>query len=197
MDTETAVVATEQRIFTSSELLARTNNIGLDILTLAQDLVRSIDATPGLMAQMISEGGNRYTLQNLERYGRGQIDVRLVLDSSPIAARLARLPLSEQRQVLDTGVAVLDDNQDHRIIQYSEMTPEQQRQTIASDHLRPLSEQRSWRDQRREVGNLAVLEPEVTPWKKVGHKIEIPRGELPPLVLEVRDIRSMLQLLTR
>ena len=181
--TETAVVATEQRIFTSGELLAWLNNIGLDLVTFSRALVYSIDHTTGLMAQMLSEGGNRYLLQNLERFGRGQIDERLVLDSSPIAARLVRLPLSAQRQVLDVGVEVLDDNQDHRTIRYNELTPEQQRQTIASDHLRPLGEQRSWRDGRREVVNLAAQEPEVMPWKKVGHnKIEVLRGDLPPAV---------------
>lgn len=80
----------------------------------------------------------------LEQIGRQQLDRRLLHGETPAARKLRRLPYSEQRAALDTGVELLTADGDTLLVQVDCMTPRQAKQVFAADHIRSLPEQRAW-----------------------------------------------------
>jgi hypothetical protein len=130
---------------TAADLFGRITKINEDILTLAVDFVSAIEATPDIAQELIEKGINREFLHRLEKFGRGQIDSRLVFSSDSITKRLAVLPPSSQKAVLDKGVEILDaDETTVRNIPVFELSREQMLQAFTSSGMRSIAQQRTF-----------------------------------------------------
>jgi hypothetical protein len=142
------------KILTAAEAMARRiNQLGFDIVAVAKDVVRDIDAqtddgkprNPNYVKELEALGINRILIYRLERFGRNEIDERLVLQTGSGARALIRMPLSEQRRVLAEGLDILeDDEQNTRRIPFDSLTPKQVYQGFAQDHVRTLAEQKTY-----------------------------------------------------
>lgn len=123
----------------------------------------------------------------LELIGREQLDHRLLFGGQRVDGKLRKLPLSQQRAALDTGIAVLVDEGDHLLVQPSDLTPVQIQQVFAGDHIRSLSEQRAWVEIHRP--REAAPEPYQEPYVVRGGKVEIRR----PVTLTRKEIARLLE----
>ncbi len=72
--------------------------------------------------------------RRLEQIGREQLDTRPLHGDTPSAARLRKLPYSQQKAALDTGVELLVGEGDTLLVQVDAMTPFQARQAFDGDH---------------------------------------------------------------
>ena len=132
-------------IMTAASLAARINQLGVDMVALAKDLVAAIDKNESFKEELADEGINRELIRRLERVGRNQIDERLILATGPGVRLLMSCPLSEQRQVLSNGIEVMEnDEKTVRKIQFESLTFPQIQKVFAQGHTRDLGEQRTW-----------------------------------------------------
>jgi hypothetical protein len=58
---------------------------------------------------LAQQGFSRETLNKLYRIGLGQLDSRLLIESSPAVPMIEQLPLAQQQKLLDDGVPVIVD----------------------------------------------------------------------------------------
>jgi hypothetical protein len=145
------------KIPTAAELAARISRVGADLVAIAKDLVRAVDEDPNFIEALAAQGIHRELIRRLEKFGRNQIDERLVLLSGPGIQQLMAAPLSEQREVLTSGVEVLeDDEKTVRKIPLSSLTPQQARQVFNRDHVRDIGEQRTWIRAQRAEGSVVA-----------------------------------------
>lgn len=86
--------------------------------------------------------------RTLELVGRGQLDARIAAGGCPYGNKLRRLPISEQRQVLDGTVPLLTTNGDTLQVRLEALMPKQADQVFAPGHVRSLAEQRAWIEDR-------------------------------------------------
>ena len=125
--------------------------------------------------------------RRLEMIGRNQLDARLLHGDTPAAQRLRKLPYSEQRSALDTGVELLLNEDDTMLVQVENLTPFQARQAFDGDHIRTLPEQRAWLETER--AKQSAPQPYSEPFSIRRDKVEIHR----PVTLTRRDLARMLE----
>lgn len=89
------------------------------------------------------------TWRRLEKVGRGYMDVRVVAGSVRYGNKLERLPLSEQKAILDDRVPFLLPNGDVMRLSIHEIHDQEVRQLLAFDHIRDLSGQRAWMEEQK------------------------------------------------
>jgi hypothetical protein len=82
--------------------------------------------------------------KRLEEVGRKQLDSRLLYCSYAAERYLRRLPYSEQKRVLDTGVEVYVHSNDHLLVQVDRLTPQQCKMVFGADGLRDLAGQKAY-----------------------------------------------------
>lgn len=90
---------------------------------------------------------NPNVLAQFERIGRNQVLPRLLVASFPAAKAMQKLPLSEQRRLLDQGTDVMvmrTGGADTIIIRPEDMTKDQAQQVFSKDGVRSLSAQRAF-----------------------------------------------------
>lgn len=118
----------------------------------ARAYVAAIDADPvfrtWVSERLPSVSGTMW--RRLEAAGRGLLDHR-VLAGVPFGHLIAKLPLSEQRAVLDGPTEVLLPDGDILRVSLDSMTQKQAAQVFGADHLRTPSQQRAWLESRRVV----------------------------------------------
>lgn len=88
------------------------------------------------------------TWRTLEMVGRGQLDARIAAGGCPYGNKLRRLPMSEQKQALDGTIPLLTAGGDTLQVRLDALMPKQSDQVFAPGHIRSLSEQRAWLEDR-------------------------------------------------
>ena len=86
-------------------------------------------------------------LNDLESVGRGLLEPRIIEMGLSCGNRLRRLPVSQQKQLLDKGVSVWVGG-DTRIIPLTECGPAVLMQCLAKDHVRSVEEQAAWHEEQ-------------------------------------------------
>ncbi len=89
----------------------------------------------------------------IEMVGRGMAYEKLLYSPRALYAKIARLPVSQQRQAIDNGVELLVGGDDSLFVKASDMTSKQQSQAFAYDHIRSIPEQKAW------ISRNAILPP--------------------------------------
>lgn len=89
-------------------------------------------------------------LANFELVGRGQWDAR-VIDGiyAPVHHILRRLPISQQRELLDHGVDVLTVDSGMLRVQITDLSPDQIHQVFRGRIVRTEAQQRAWIEDQR------------------------------------------------
>lgn len=112
------------------------------------DLIDNHGMTLGQISESInSPVVNPNVLAQFERIGRNQVLPRLLVASFPAAKAMQKLPLSEQRRLLDQGTDVMvmrTGGADTIIIRPEDMTKDQAQQVFSKDGVRSLSAQRAF-----------------------------------------------------
>lgn len=138
-------------LLTAQTFAQKLANISTMLAELAHEYAQALDVRPELRAELIEAGHPAELIDRIERFGRGQIHERIVLNSARWARRVMLLPLSAQTDLIENGVEVLDVNEtDHRMIQLDSLSAKQVQQVFtANGSVRTLAEQRTYlREQR-------------------------------------------------
>lgn len=154
-------------IATIEEIRQLSSELKKNMLLLGKMIATRLDAFPESRDDLIEAiGGNAILLGRFEMLGREQIHEQLVFSSSVAEHRLSRLPLSEQRAVLESGIPVLEsDGVNHRVIRVEQLSGEQVKQVFRKSGLRSLASQRTYIQERKIKATPAVLEKDY----QVGH----------------------------
>lgn len=140
---------TEQVVNTdavASEIYSLMTGAASNIQQAAEKLVACIDAGDvSIKDALRSMGVSRNTLDDLERFGRRQIDPRLMMNESRTVRAVKLLPLSSQVEIIENGVEVLEPNgYEPRRIPLDDLTSQQVEQVVNVNRVRSLAEQRTW-----------------------------------------------------
>lgn len=82
--------------------------------------------------------------RNLEKVGRNQLDGRIIGGAIPYVHRISVMSLSEQKRAIDGPLELLVKDGDKLSVKIDTITPDQAQQIFAKDHIRTLSEQKTW-----------------------------------------------------
>ena len=166
-----------------------------DLQAVAIAYVAAIDKDPAFREYLADELPNTAVglLRNLERVGRGQLDSRIAAGGIPYGNKLARLPMSEQRQAIDGQLMLLTSAGDTLQVSVNTIMPAQAKQLFDVDHIRSLAEQRAWMEAK-------LVEATVNTKRATRGPIEIDRKHKCIVVNGVRisaeDLASYLAKLT-
>lgn len=137
--------------------------------------------------------------RDLELVGRGAIDQRILDMGLSCGSKLKRVPLSQQRELIEKGVEVWTGN-DSRIIPLAECGPRVIDQCIAVDHVRSPSEQAAWHEEvnaQRRADVAAFREVTTSGGVKVGYRIDRAKKRVkilyPPCFLTAKELLVMLE----
>jgi len=86
-----------------------------------------------------------------EAVGRGWIDRRLLWGGGKASAALKRLPISQQSSALNSGVEILSSDGSALTVKVEDLSKAQTMQVFTGNHIRTLSEQRAWIEDRRQA----------------------------------------------
>lgn len=110
-----------QQIPSKAEFVSAYKKFLSDIIAGAVELggmlVKMMEVNPMTIEELSQDGFSKETLKKLERIGHGSLDPRLLIDDSPGAEAILNLPVAQQRQLLDDGVAVGDVSDDGKSVQ--------------------------------------------------------------------------------
>ena len=112
---------------------------------------------------LIKKGVTKDFLRRAEKVGRGIIVPEFLVDSSPVARRLMRCPISEQKKYYDGLVDVLTANNDVLKVNVSDLTREQMDQIFAHDHVRDIPAQKNYLLNQKKI---TTEEIKVKTWEK-------------------------------
>lgn len=112
--------------------------------------------------------------RRLERLGRGEMDPRLLTQTTEGARALRRLPKNEQARALDTGVPLLLAGGDHLLVQVDSLTKAQVGQVFAIDHIRDLGAQRAWIETH--APQTVARKVDAPAYRIVGGKVRVERA---------------------
>jgi len=79
-----------------------------------------------------------------EKVGRKLMLPRLMFDTTPMAERLKKMPISTQRQVYGKNIPMVTKDGDILKVDFFGATQEQAKQILSIDHVRTPAEQRAW-----------------------------------------------------
>ena len=105
--------------------------------------------------------------------GNHEMDVRLLLPSSPGATALRRMSPIVQATVLADGVKVATGRGDHLIVSLDNLMQDQVRQVFSLDHVRDIPEQVAWMESNSGPRSVSVSVPGSSPWRVNGAKIVV------------------------
>lgn len=91
-------------------------------------------------------------LAQFERIGRGQVMPKLLVMDFPASRHLQRMPLSEQKRLIDGAVELLvirDNGTDALMVNTKDLTKDQCKQVFSKDGVRSLGGQRAFIEDRR------------------------------------------------
>jgi hypothetical protein len=122
---------------------------------------------------------------------RKQLVPALLVASYPAAARLMRLPYSEQKRAMEDGIEVLlmdSDGPDTLTVKPENLTNDQARQVFNGNSIRTLPAQRSFIESNREKERAALVEDCQATYRISGNKAVI----LSPCTLTAKDLVRIL-----
>lgn len=132
------------KVPTAKELLSKYQQLGANLIEFARELVGAIDAIPERKQELVEAGFAPAALDRLERLGRGSILPQLVFATTPGAEKVLKLSLSDQRQALEHGIEVMDEDEETtRNIPLHDLTRPQAKQVFGPDGIRSLAQQRT------------------------------------------------------
>jgi len=138
-----------EKICSARELFALYGRIGGVIMEFCTAYCAALKVRPEIKAEMIELGISAQTLRRAEKFGNGTLDARIVLASGRQYLKLENCPVSEQKDALENGIEIWDPAiNDSRRICLNELTTRQIDQGIAIDHIRTVSEQRSYHSEQ-------------------------------------------------
>jgi len=119
-------------------------NIHANIQTMAAACHSALRDNPGIAAIIIERHPEipMGFLRKLDKIGAGQLDHRILL-GVPFGSVLERMPISEQRKAIDSGMELLTANGDTLRVKVSTIDRSQADQIFAVDHIRTPEEQRA------------------------------------------------------
>ena len=151
-------------------------------MSLAALVVKMLDEDRRATERLLGEVGMVNLLTRLELLGRGALDERLVKICGRIVTHLQKLPVYEQKRLLDEGVPVVlaDKPDEHLMVDVQSLWPAQLKQVFGLNGVRSLAEQRAWLEEKK----LCVLTARQLPAYQVhGTTVKIGAVELDILEL--------------
>jgi hypothetical protein len=130
----------------------------------------------------------RVLWRDLERVGRGSLDKRLIFESGSLFRSVKRLPVGQQKDILDNGVKVLTESGDHLLVKVEDIPRSQIQQVFGYDHIRPLREQKAWIEAKKMTAAEAPL-PAASPYEIHKGKVVVVR----PVVLTTEELIKLAQ----
>jgi hypothetical protein len=115
---------------------------------------------------------NSCAWSRIESVGRNQMHYLLLVDSSPAASKLRKLPYSEQRKAIEVGCEVLTDTGDKLKVKSENLTVDMVNQVFANDHIRDIGAQRAFRESKKIVTKIKAEQPTEI-YKINGTKLEV------------------------
>jgi len=115
---------------------------------------------------------NNCAWSRIESVGRNQMHYLLLVDSSPAASKLRKLPYSEQQKVIEVGCEVLTDTGDKLKVKSENLTVDMVKQVFANDHVRDIGAQRAFRESKK-IANKIKSETPQSIYKVNGAKLEV------------------------
>lgn len=165
-------------------------------------LVEILDEDPEAYERMTGGelGLTRAHLAKFEAIGRGALEPRLLLNGSAGYQRLAKAPVSAQREALDHGIRVYEETDEgettHRLVKPNELSPLELAQVFApGGALRTPEEQRAWLARREKLKALdeKAKETDMPDYTVRNGKVTFRAG----CTLSVGQIANILQQLTK
>jgi hypothetical protein len=131
------------------EIRALLRDVGDRLLRAGQLYAKEIDINPDFRQLMRDEFPTLTGafLRDLEFVGRGSLDAQALELGLSCGSKLRRLPLSEQRDLIQNGVEIWT-GKDTRTVPLSECGPALLAQVIAKDRVRTPSEQAAWHEEQ-------------------------------------------------
>jgi hypothetical protein len=166
-------------------LLEALERVKSSYVSLAALVVKMLDEDRRATERLLGELGTGNLLTRLELLGRGALDERLVKIGANIVPYLQKLPVYEQKRLLDEGVPVVlaDKPDEHLMVDVAALWPAQRKQVFGKNGVRSLAVLWLIDQALRKAGEQPVaLEPELEPE-------DFPEGSLEPeaLALLVRN----------
>lgn len=157
------------KIMTADDFVSRLSQAANALVEIATDLVAAIDTRPEIRAEILEKGISEVLVDRLERLGRGQIHPSLVLNSARWTSRVMKLPLSQQREVIEKGVEVLQpDEVSTRMIPLDALSSAQTFQVFRSTgEIRSIAEQRTYIQEQNKKA-VKVEDPSLITYEKDG-----------------------------
>lgn len=166
----------------------------------AEIYVKELSSDPSFRQTMIGEfpGMTASFLSDLEAVGRGLIEPRILEMGLSCGSRLKRLPLSQQRQLIEKGVEVWTGD-DSRVIPLADCGPRVLMQCIAKDHIRSVSEQAAWHEEenaKRRADAAATQKTELSDGNALSYRVDRAKKRVkilyPPCTLTAKELRRLL-----
>lgn len=151
---------------------------GVDSWLKAGEIIaREMDKNPDFIEQISDQYPDLPVniLYRFEQIGRKQVYPRLLLNDSPGARRLIKMPYALQVKYSDEPMALLTKSGDSLKVEVRNLTPDQANQAFASDHIRTLAEQRAWLEDK-ESFSAAVPASGNPPYRIVGKTVVVMQG---------------------
>jgi hypothetical protein len=173
---------------------------GINSWTKAGEIVVHLVDDQGLsLEDIVQQSGSELLNVNLlsqfERIGRKQVMPRLLASSYPAAAHLQRLPLSEQKRLMDGSVELVvnhDGKFDLLQVNVRHLTKHQCKQVFDSQDVRSAGAQRAWlEEQSQSKENSAIRSGQNLLWTVKNGKVifrtacEVTRHELAVILTQL------------
>ena len=95
----------------------------------------------------------------IESVGREQMHYTLLCDTSAAAEKVRKLPYSDQKAVIESGVDVLTVDGTTLKVKTENLTAEMSRQAIARDHVRTVPEQKAYIESLKTIVSIEAKKP--------------------------------------
>jgi len=120
---------------------------GVDKIKKACEIyVKALDCgEPGVQKafELANPTVSRSMWASFEMVGRGLMHERLIYMNGRAGHTLRRLPMTQQKQALESGVEIMTEDKEVLLVQMENITPIQASLAFASDHIRTPGEQRA------------------------------------------------------
>lgn len=180
--------------------LGRLIEDGINSWTKAGEIVvRLLDEQEMTLEDIAKQAGNDLVTVNVlaqfERIGRKQVLPRLLVSSYPAASHLQRLPLSEQKRLLDGSVELVVNHNgsiDLLQVKVTHLTKQQCKQVFDGQNVRSAGAQRAWlEEQNQSKESQAIRSGQQLLWTVKNGKVifrtacEITRHELAVILTQL------------
>lgn len=132
------------KIASAKDIAEGIRGVVVNMIAISEAYVSALAMNPKIKADLEEMGISRRLLARMEMVGAGKIDHRLALETHAAARSVMLLPMSDQVNVLDHGVEVMDTDTEVRRIPVDQLSPKQVSQVFANGEVRTLAQQRTY-----------------------------------------------------